>query len=33
MREFFYKVALNTICQLLETNYGNKYILMVINQY
>jgi hypothetical protein len=31
--EFFYKVTLNTIFQLLETNDGNKYISMVINQY
>ncbi len=30
MCELFYNVTLNTICQLLETNYGNKYISMVI---
>jgi hypothetical protein len=33
MCEFFYKVTLNRIFQLLETKYGNEYILMVINQY
>jgi heme-binding NEAT domain protein len=33
MSEFFYKVTLNLIYQLLKTNYGNKYISMVINQY